>query len=58
MKLFLRAFVFLILVSMLNVYVLLLHPDIKGALVAVDLLSFAMAIAIIYGDIMASDENE
>lgn len=43
---------------MLNVYVLFFHPEIKESLVAIDLLSFAMAIAILYGDIMSSDESE
>lgn len=58
MILFIRAFIFIILVSMLNVYVLFFHPEIKESLVAIDLLSFAMAIAILYGDIMSSDESE
>lgn len=58
MKLFFRAFIFIALVSMLNVYVLFFHPEIKESLVAIDLLSFAMAIAILYGDIMSVNEDE
>lgn len=58
MRLFFRAFVFIALVGILNVYVILFHPEIKETLIAVDLLSFAMAIAILYGDIMSINEDE
>lgn len=58
MRVFFKMFVFLILVTILNIYVLIFHPEIKEPLVAIDLLSFAMAIAILYGDIMSDDESE
>ncbi len=52
-----KLLIFILIVCMMNFYGFICHPEMTRALIAMDLLSFAMALAIIYADIMASDKN-
>lgn len=53
-----RLFIFILVVGTINVYGFLCHPEMKRALILMNLLSFAMALAIIYAEIIAIEKNE
>lgn len=52
-----NLFIFILVVGIINVYGFIYQPDMIRSLVAMDLLAFAMALAIIYAKII-SDEKD
>ncbi len=53
-----KIFIFIMVIGIINFYGFICHPEMKQALVLMDLMSFAMALAIIYVSGMSNESDE